>query len=140
MKYFFKTKHSLALAVILFLCVACSRQQSINNLRVEMRTNPVGVDIQQPRFSWQIVSNMRNVNQTAYQIMVAKSPYKLKEGKDLVWNSGKVKSSNSILIPYGGEPLVSRARYYWKVKVWTKEGGSITSEPGKCFQVFVGKF
>ena len=91
MKYFFKTKHSLALAVILFLCVACSRQQSINNLRVEMRTEPVGLDIQQPRFSWQIVSNMRNVNQTAYQIMVAKSPYKLKEGKDLVWNSGKVK-------------------------------------------------
>ena len=69
--------------------------------------------------------------------MVAKSPGKLKEGKDLVWNSGKVESSNSILIPYGGAPLVSRADYYWKVKVWTSDGSSITSEQGKWGMAFL---
>ena len=137
MKNFFSVRHSLAIAVIAIACAACSKPQSIKNLRVEMQTAPIGVDVPQPRFSWQIVSALRNTNQTAYQIMVAESPGKLKEGKDLVWNSGKVESSNSILIPYNGAPLVSRANYYWKVKVWTNDGSSITSEQGMWGMAFL---
>jgi alpha-L-rhamnosidase len=131
MKYFYEIRQPLALAVIVLACIACSKQQSIQDLRVESRKEPIGIDVQQPRFSWQIVSDSRNVSQTAYQIMVADSPDKLNEGKDLVWNSGKTESSNSVLIPYAGPPLVSRATYYWKVKVWTGDGSRITSEQGK---------
>lgn len=127
----------IAFAMIAFACVACSTPQGTKNLQVEMRTAPIGVDVQQPRFSWQLVSSARNVNQTAYQIMVAESPEKLKEGKDLVWNSGKVESSNSSLVPYGGSPLVSRATYYWKVNVWTGSGSSISSDPGTWGMAFL---
>ena len=46
-----------------------------------MRTAPIGVDVQQPRFSWQIVSAIRGSKPTAYQIMVAESPGKLRQEK-----------------------------------------------------------
>jgi len=117
----------MVFAFIALSFVACSKPQGIKNLRVEMRTEPIGVDVQQPRFSWQIASSLRNVSQTAYQIMVATSPDNLKKEKELVWNSGKVESSHSVLVPYDGAPLESRASYYWKVKVWTNDGNSITS-------------
>ena len=40
---------------------------SIHNLRCEYTTNPLGIDVQNPRLSWQIVAERRNVTQAADQ-------------------------------------------------------------------------
>jgi hypothetical protein len=48
-------------------------QLSIQSLLVENKVNPIGLDVLNPRFSWQLASDKRNVMQTAYEIRVANS-------------------------------------------------------------------
>ncbi|RBQ04067.1 alpha-rhamnosidase [Pedobacter miscanthi] len=90
----------------------------------EMLENPLGIDVQKPRFAWHIISKERNVMQTAYQILVASSEEKLKANDGDLWDSGKVNSSESIHVTYNGKPLNSRLKAYWKVKTWTTAGQS----------------
>jgi len=121
-------KITLFLLVIVIACNSNNPGLSIQNIQVEMRSNPLGLDVQQPRLSWQIAATMNNVQQTAYQIMVAESPENIKKENELIWNSGKVESSNSVLISYKGKPLESGKVYYWKVKVWTNKGETSWSQ------------
>lgn len=60
---------------------------SVDGLRVENLTNPLGIDALSPRFSWRIVSDERDVMQQSYHILVASSPEKLAEGKGDLWDS-----------------------------------------------------
>jgi alpha-L-rhamnosidase len=39
-----------------------------------------------------------------------------------LWTSGRVASPASILRPYGGPPLQSSTRYYWRVRAWDDAG------------------
>ncbi|MDR1330855.1 MAG: glycoside hydrolase family 78 protein [Tannerella sp.] len=99
-------------------------------MQTEMRENPEGVGVTAPRFSWKLQSSANSVMQTAYQIEVAASPGDLKSGSNLLWNSGKVESDQSILIPYAGSPLESGQACFWRVNVWTTAGEG-RSEIGK---------
>jgi alpha-L-rhamnosidase len=90
-------------------------------LRVEYLKNPV-IDEMLPRLSWVLTSNENDQAQTAYQIGVASSIQKLNGNKFDVWNTGKVLSNQNIQIYYKGKKLKSRGVYYWKVKVWDKNG------------------
>jgi alpha-L-rhamnosidase len=105
MKKFFTT---LSLIVIAGISIA---QVRVQGLMVESRTNPVGLDIAKPRFTWQLASDVRNVIQTAYEITVTDADQKV------VWNS-KVESDQSVFVPYGGPALQSGGKYFWKVRVW----------------------
>jgi alpha-L-rhamnosidase len=55
---------------ILFMNIFGYGQVIVKNLRCENRVNPLGVDILNPRFSWQLVSDQRKMMQTAYEIRV----------------------------------------------------------------------
>ncbi len=46
---------------------------TISNLTCEYQINPLGIDVLQPRLSWQMQSDQRDACQTAYQILVATS-------------------------------------------------------------------
>ena len=101
-----------------------------NKLLCEYQINPIGIDIQTPRLSWQIVSNANNVLQTAYEIRVAESPANLKNKKKLIWSTGKVISNQSIHVDYKGAPLSSMQRVYWQVRSWDNQNNlSEWSEP-----------
>jgi alpha-L-rhamnosidase len=89
----------------------------ISHLTCEYRTNPLGIDVLQPRLSWQLESDQRGTRQSAYRILVAASESAL-SGDSVLWDSGKVESDQSIHIPYEGSRLVSGQRVYWKVLVW----------------------
>ena len=93
-----------------------------HTLRVEYTDTPLGLDVQRPRFSWQLGDLRRGAHQTAYRIRVATHPDVLKQDEDLVWDSGKVEHDRSVHVPYDGLPLRSRTRYYWTVQVWDQEG------------------
>jgi len=95
---------------------------SAGDLRVEYATNPLGIDSLQPRLSWVLTSAERAQKQTAYRVLVASSAEKLDAGTGDLWDSGKVASSQSTQVAYGGTPLASRQRCYWKVRVWDKNG------------------
>lgn len=113
---------------LLFVFTGLSAQQlSVSNLTAEHKTNPIGIDVPQPRLSWKISSTGNNVMQTAYQIRVSTS--KSFSSRDQVWNSGKVTSDESILQKYEGNTLKSSQRYYWQVKIWdNKDNESKWSE------------
>lgn len=94
----------------------------IESPRVENLSNPIGLDVLQPRFGWQLSSAQRNVLQTAYEIRVANHPNDLKSGKKLLWTSSKTPSDASVWVPYNGPALVSGKKYWWQVRVWDNSG------------------
>ncbi|WP_077065140.1 family 78 glycoside hydrolase catalytic domain [Gracilibacillus massiliensis] len=106
----------------------------ITDLRVEYRTNPIGVDSEKPRFSWEMASNMRGQKQTAYQLLVASSPEKLTPNEADVWNSGKVDSDESLAVEYGGDSFNPTTRYYWTVMVWDKNENLIETPEANYFE------
>ena len=71
----------------------------------------------QPRFSWELISAVRNTLQAQYQIQVARSESDLQQNK-LVWDSGRVSSPASNQVIYQGPPLQCMQRYYWQVQTW----------------------
>ncbi|MDN3669369.1 glycoside hydrolase family 78 protein [Echinicola jeungdonensis] len=105
-----------------------SKAISLEELQVEQLTNPVGIDLPQPRLSWKINAETRNTQQTSYHVLVATSPDKLTPGEADLWNSGKVNSDQSVQVRYEGKTLQSNTPCYWKVKVWTNQGETEWSE------------
>ncbi|OQP38727.1 alpha-L-rhamnosidase [Niastella yeongjuensis] len=92
------------------------------NPRVENLTNPAGLEMSQPRLSWEITSTARAVMQTKYRILVADDWSKLVLNTGNIWDSKEVASEQSLLVPYGGAPLKAGQTYYWKVMVWDNQG------------------
>jgi alpha-L-rhamnosidase len=90
---------------------------TVAGLTTERRTDPVGVDAAKPRFGWRLVSAAKGQLQGRYQITVGTSP-----GATGVWDSGRVASSQSVDIAYGGPPLASNRTYRWRVRVWDAQG------------------
>ena len=101
------------LSVILFalLMSLAADAFNISGLKVEYASEPLGIDVEKPCFSWQMVSDEKGAAQTAYQITVRD------ETGVEVWNSGLVKSSESLGIKYSGKALKPRTRYTWSVTV-----------------------
>ncbi|MFE7212231.1 alpha-L-rhamnosidase [Streptomyces sp. NPDC001698] len=95
---------------------------------VEYVQHPLGLDAQRPRLSWPLASDKPGMRQSAYQIRVATTAKGL--SRPDVWDSGKVASDESVLVPYGGPGLEPRTRYFWSVRVWDADGrASGWSEP-----------
>ncbi len=106
-------------------------------LTCEYFTNPLGIDVRQPRLGWQLISDARDVRQSAYQVLVARdaatlaAPTKLGQADtgDL-WDSGRIESAQSHHVAYAGVALTSGQRCHWKVRVWDAAGQpSAWSEP-----------
>src|SRR3974390_1736358 len=80
------------------------------DLRCEYLVNPLGIDEREPRLSWNAVAakpGVRGLAQSAYQVEAPSSQTSLAAGNADLWNSGKVGSSNSAHIAYGGKALAS---------------------------------
>lgn len=129
-----KLLHPIILC-ILILCISAKAfaydALSVTALRCEMLTNPVGIDVTAPRFSWQASTEERGMKQVAYQIIVASSKTMLEKGVGDLWSSGKVSSDQSHLVTYAGKPLKSRQQAFWKVKVWANNGEERWSAPAQ---------
>jgi alpha-L-rhamnosidase len=82
--------------------------------------NPLGIDEPAPRLSWMLHAERRGTMQSAYEIRVARSIGEL--GRRPVWSTGKVASSESVNLPYGGPALEPRTRYHWQVRSWDDRG------------------
>lgn len=91
-------------------------------LRCEYRVDPLGIDVERPRLSWEMIDARRGAMQSAYRILAATTPEKLATEEGDLWDSGKVSSNRSAQIEYAGKPLASRTRCHWKVKLWDREG------------------
>jgi alpha-L-rhamnosidase len=99
-----------------------ARTLEVIALRTEYKENPLGIDSPQPRLSWQIQGEGRGIEQSAYEVRVARSERELRAGQPLIWDSGRVNSDESVHRPYNGPLLQSGQRYYWQVRVWDGKG------------------
>lgn len=106
---------------------------SIYHLEVCHTRNPLGIDEEEPVFSWRMESSRTGAAQSAYRIRVAESKAELEKG-ELVWDSGKVLDSVSAGILYEGEDLKPRQRYFWQAEVWNEEGLSCVSTEETWFE------
>jgi alpha-L-rhamnosidase len=127
--YLYKIAILLACSVLIAGKPAILEEVHLTNLRCEMLVNPDGIDRSNPRLSWEISGKQRNIVQTAYQVIVSSTPEKLAAGEGDLWNSGIVKSNQSVHVAYAGALLKSRTNCYWKVKVWTENAESEWSRP-----------
>ncbi len=110
-------------------------------LTVEYLSNPTGLDVPKPRFTWKLTSmrdNMYGQKQTAYRILVSSTKKEIDKDKGNIWDSGWVISDNSNLIEFNGIPLESDATYYWKVQV--KDEKKYKSEFSEIHQWTTGLF
>lgn len=122
-------KYTLLYILALFTSLSAMAKVDVTNAKTENMSNPLGLDTNKPRFSWQITSDKKDVIQTAYEILVASSLDNLKADKGDLWNSGKVTSAEQLWITYAGTPLKSNQRAYWKVRIQTNKGKSEWSQP-----------
>ncbi len=67
-------------------------------------------------------SDVRGQRQTAYQVLVARTPLALAHNQGDLWDSGKVASDRSTGVAYAGKRLVSGEQCWWKVRIWDKNG------------------
>jgi alpha-L-rhamnosidase len=105
----------IKLALLLLIAQTIAAQNLfVIDLSCEHKINPSGIDVTQPRLSWKLRGNSRNLMQSAYSIRVSTD----KNFKNILWQTGKVNSSESILQPYTGAALQSAKKYYWQVKIW----------------------
>jgi alpha-L-rhamnosidase len=100
---------------ILLSTLGTTGQVTLQHLLTENLVNPLGINVMAPRFSWQLSGVQRNLQQTAWEIKVT-------AGKTAVWSSGKVNSTQSVQVPYAGNPLQPATTYSWQVRVWDTTG------------------
>ncbi|MDR3267323.1 MAG: family 78 glycoside hydrolase catalytic domain, partial [Tannerella sp.] len=115
MKYFYSLLWSA------FFCIAAYAIEP-QTLTCEYLTNPTRIDVASPLLGWKLSSDERNQYQTAYELVVALSEKDLERQKNLVWKSGKIRSEESFNLPYAGKRLRPFTRYYWKVRVYDRDG------------------
>ncbi len=92
---------------------------TVTALRTNALVDPLGIPGSAPSLSWQLGSSRRGVSQTAYEIRVGRAA-----GGSDVWSSGRVTSSDSVNVTYGGPALGSHTRYFWSVRVWDDTGAA----------------
>ncbi|MFM1912338.1 MAG: hypothetical protein RIR51_176, partial [Bacteroidota bacterium] len=98
-----------------FISFSIFSQINIQEIKIENLKEPNSIDIAHPRFSWIAESKSLGDHQTAYRLIV-------KNGNNLVWDSKKVSSSNSLFIEYAGSNLLSNTFYTVELTIWNKEG------------------
>ena len=87
---------NLLIAHGFFLWTTCILGQiSIYGTLCENCENPLGIDIQKPKFSWVLSSDGRDKRQSAYRIQVSAKEEDF--GEQLVRDSGKVASDQSVI-------------------------------------------
>jgi alpha-L-rhamnosidase len=84
---------------------------TLHALTCEHFPNPLGIDTPQPRLSWQLQADRRDVRQTAYQIEVTANGATL-------WDTGKINAAQSLYIPYAGPTLQPGQRCTWRARAW----------------------
>ncbi len=126
MKTYFKMYHTISrifLFTILLIpgIILAEEDLVLQNLKVEYKINPLGIDVMKPRLSWEIRSDKQNTMQTAYELRCSASESQIQKDENLIWKV-KESSDQSIHVPYEGPDLQSRQRVYWQVRIWDNHG------------------
>lgn len=105
----------------------------LTDLTIEHMRNPLGIDVESPRFAWKLHSDRKNVRQTSYHL-------RLYDDSGLCAESGAVSSEQSIEVMLPGFRAKPQTRYEVRLEVTDNKGAraSLESyfESGKMDQPF----
>ncbi|WP_163581455.1 alpha-L-rhamnosidase [Gracilibacillus saliphilus] len=90
----------------------------VDSLRCEYLDNPLGLDVKQPRISWKLSSTTRATKQIAYQAQVSLN----QQFSQLLWDSEKVVSDQSVHIRLNKLEVEAFTTYFYRVRVWDNFG------------------
>ncbi|MDR1169539.1 MAG: glycoside hydrolase family 78 protein [Prevotellaceae bacterium] len=117
---------NLFTGLLLLLFINCAMDDSlrVEGLTCEYLVDPLGIDTETPRISWKLTDSkhVRGQRQTAFHVLIATTPAKLRDSEADVWNSGKVASTQSHLVACDSVQFQSGVDYYWKVRVYDCDG------------------
>lgn len=77
---------------------------------------PLGIGLRRPRLSWTVSTMEPSWSQAAYEAGIVAA-----DGTPRA-TSGRVESANSVLVPWVGPDLTSRARVGVRVRIWSVDG------------------
>ena len=113
---------AVVMVLLLAQVVGARAADTLQNLTVEYQQTPLGIDVAQPRFAWQMEAPAeRGVHQSAYRIEVRDST------GAVAWDSTRVESRESLAILYRGTPLKPATRYAWTVTAWNQAGQPLSA-------------
>ncbi|MGO2519744.1 MAG: family 78 glycoside hydrolase catalytic domain [Microbacterium sp.] len=98
---------------------ATAEAVSLSALQIEKKSEPDGIDVDKPRFSWLISSTERDVMQESYRLRINSTT-----GDDWSYDSGVVDSIESANVEYVGEALPPATQFEWTVDVTTNAGSA----------------
>ncbi len=119
-----RRRGEIILAIVLLVGLAsplCAQRLVVEHPRCEYRVNPAGLDVLEPRLSWSLATSHRGQRQIAYQVLASSSAANLARNQGDLWDTGKVRSDQTLGILYAGKALGSRMQVWWKVQVWDRE-------------------
>ena len=118
-------------AFLVWLVLAASscatRRPEIVNMRCEYQTDPIGIDVQQPRFTWNYAGQSK-WQQDGFRLYFSQDPQKLKHVKPSgrpyekehmksgVWSQPPSQTSQPAAVRSEHIPLRSHTTYYWRVE------------------------
>ena len=103
------------------------------DLRCGYAVDPLGIGEPAPRLTWTWRSAGRGARQTAFQVLVARTPGRLMPGAADLWDSGRVDGGHAAA-SYGGAPLPSATRCFWSVRGWDERGAATAFSAPACFE------
>lgn len=115
------SKYIVLIYCLLSIFPCLGKGIEIETLKCDLKENPSGIQ-QKPNFSWELSSSERNQSQSAYRLLLSDDLTMPENGQGSFWDSGKILSEQSVLVAYAGQQLSPGVKYFWKVKVWDKNG------------------
>ena len=104
---------------------ACSPRSAairVGSLSCENRSETTGASVIRSVFGWEIASDERGAAQRACRVLVATAASLLEPGRADVWDSGRLTTSQSAFVAYGGKRLDPGRIYHWRVGAWGRRG------------------
>jgi hypothetical protein len=95
-------------------------------VRVEWRGAPLGIDTRRPRLTWTLAAdpNVRGIEQSACQVILASSEEAAKAGHGDIWDSGVLETHELRAVPGRDLDLESHTPYWYTVRAWDGHGGT----------------
>lgn len=90
---------------------------NISKIYIEYQEEPIGLDVERPRFSWMLEAEERDVMQVSCRVRVC-------TGGRQVWDSGRISTADSQGIVYEGEKLRPCTEYTVEISVWDNHGNT----------------
>ncbi|ARS26140.1 alpha-L-rhamnosidase [Sphingomonas sp. KC8] len=92
-------------------------QMAVVDMRVCALVEPLALADHIPYFSWKLAAAPGS-QQAAFRVIVARAEADLANHQKLVWDSGRIASTNGCRIKYSGPAMPARTRLWWRVEIW----------------------